>query len=154
MVERSHRGAPEKFHGVVLISATELAAPYWGGEVLNPYRSFLRLKPQANLGGSFLVYEGNIDLHRASAIGHMYKAWDLIAAKHQEGAIQEALKAGDLAPDHPGPPFIVGYILAQAKRPEAARIQFEACLKLAEAAHPEYQSLWVRAAKAQLAILP
>jgi tetratricopeptide (TPR) repeat protein len=145
---------PANYHGVVLITATELAAPYWGADELNPYSSFLHRKPLANIGGSVLVYEGDIDLHRASAIGHMYKAWDFIAAKNQEVAIQEALKAAELAPDHPGPPFIVGYILAQAKRTEAARIQFEDCLKLAEAAHPEYQSLWVMAAKAQLAILP
>jgi Flp pilus assembly protein TadD len=84
----------------------------------------------------------------------MYKAWELIAAKNQEAAIQEALKAGELAPDHPGPPFIVGYVLANAKRTEAARTQFEACIKLAEAINPKFQSLWVRAAKAQLAILP
>ena len=107
----------------------------------------------ANIGGSVLVYEGDVDLRQASAIGHMYKAWDFIAAKNQEAAIQEALKAGDLAPDHPGPPFILGYILAQAKRTEAARIQFEACLKLAEA-HPEDMAAWVTTAQAQLAALP
>jgi len=84
----------------------------------------------------------------------MYRAWDLIKVKNQEAAIQEALKAGELAPDHPGPPFIIGYILAQAKRTEAARIQFEESLRLAEAAYPDYQQLWVLTAQAQLAILP
>jgi 4-amino-4-deoxy-L-arabinose transferase-like glycosyltransferase len=145
---------PENFHGVVLISATEIAAPYWGTTTLNPYNHFLQEKPVANIGGAILVYEGDIDLRRAAAIGHMYKAWDYIHAQNQEAAIQEALKAGEIAPDHPGPPFIVGYILAQAKRTEAARIQFEDCLKLAQADHPEFFSLWVEAAKAQLAILP
>ncbi|MGO8788369.1 MAG: tetratricopeptide repeat protein [Terriglobia bacterium] len=145
---------PETYHGVVLIAATEMAAPYWGSEVISPYSYFLHMKPVANIGGSILVYEGDVDLRRASAIGHMYRAWDLIAAKNQEGAIQEALKAADIFPEHPGPPFIVGYILAQAKRTEAARIQFETSLKLANAANPDYQSLWVMAAKAQLAILP
>jgi 4-amino-4-deoxy-L-arabinose transferase-like glycosyltransferase len=145
---------PVTYHGVVLISATELAAPYWGPDPLNPYSQFLHLKPAAVIGGAVLVYEGDVDLRRASALGHMYKAWELIAAKNQEAAIQEALKAGELAPDHPGPPFIVGYVLANAKRTEAARTQFEACIKLAEAINPKFQSLWVRAAKAQLAILP
>jgi len=145
---------PETYHGVVLISATEMAAPYWGWEQLNPYNHFLHVKPAANVGGSVLVFEGDIDLRRASALGHMYRAWDFLARKNQEAAIEEALKAGELAPDHPGPPFIVGYVLARAKRTEAARIQFQACLKLAEAAHPEYDSLWINAAKSQLAILP
>jgi len=145
---------PENYHGVVLITATEIAAPYWGTTTLNPYNYFLHAKPVANIGGAVLVYEGDIDLRRASAIGHMYKAWDYIHAQNQEAAIQEALKAEEIVPEHPGPPFILGYILAQAKRTEAARIQFEDCLKLAEADHPEFHSLWVAAAKAQLAILP
>ena len=145
---------PETYHGVVLINATEMAAPYWGSEALNPYIHFLHVKPVANIGGSILVFEGDIDLRRPSALGHMYKAWDLITAKNQEAAIQEALKAEDIFPTHPGPPFIIGYILAQAKRTEAARIQFETSLKLAEGADPAFQSLWVIASKAQLAILP
>ena len=145
---------PETYHGVVLITATEMAAPYWGSEDLNPYIHFLHLKPTANIGGSILVFEGDLDLRRASALGHMYKAWDLIAAKQQEAAIQEALKAEDIFPAHPGPPFILGYILAQAKRTEAARIQFETSIKLAEGADPAFQSLWLIASKAQLAILP
>jgi tetratricopeptide (TPR) repeat protein len=145
---------PAVFHGVVLINATELAAPYWGLGPLNPYSSFLRVRPAAVIGGSILVYDGNVDLRSASAFGHMYKAWDDIAAKNQEAAIQEALIAADLAPDHPGAPFIVGYVLAQEKRTEAAREQFETALKLAEAARPEFQGLWVWATKAQLAALP
>ncbi len=145
---------PERFHGTVLISGTELAAPYWGPDMLNPYSGFLLKKPVANIGGSILVYDGEVDLRQAAAVGHMYKAWDYIAAKNQEAAIQEALKAGEILPDHPGPPFIIGYILAQAKRTEAARQQFEESLRLAQAASPEYSQRWVNAAKAQLAILP
>jgi tetratricopeptide (TPR) repeat protein len=145
---------PENFHGVVLISGTEIAAPYWEADALNPYSRFLHAKPVANIGGSVLVYEGDVDLRRAAAIGHLYKAWDFMKAQNREAAIQEALKAEDLAPDHPGPPFIVGYVLAQAKRTEAARIQLETSLNLAEAALPGFQSDWVKAAKAQLALLP
>ncbi len=145
---------PESYRGVVLISATEAASPYWGGDKLDPYSGFLQAKPAANIGGAVLVFEGDIDLRRACAIGHMYKAWDFIHADKQEAAIQEALKAGKIAPDHPGPPFIIGYILAQAKRTEAARAQFEQALKLAEAAQPEFQSLWVPATEAEIAALP
>jgi hypothetical protein len=145
---------PETYRGTVLISATEMAAPYWGSQALNPYIHFLHMKPLANIGGSILVYEGDIDLRRASAAGHMYRAWDLINGQQQEAAIQEALKAENMVPQHPGPPFIVGYILSKAQRTEAARVQFEESLKLAEAANPQYQSIWIMANKAQLAILP
>jgi len=145
---------PATYHGVVLINGTNIAGSYFGEGALNPYGDFLKLKPVANIGGSVLVYEGDTDLRRAAAIAHMFKAWEFFDAKNQEAAIQEALKAGDLAPDHPGPPYIVGYILAQAHRTGAARAQFEDSLKLAEAAHPEFQPVWANAAKAQLARLP
>jgi hypothetical protein len=145
---------PEKFHGVVLISATELAAPYWGWGVLNPYSGFLHQKPAANIGGAVLVYDGEVDLRPAAAFAHMYRAWDYFHAGQQEMAIQEALKAEDLAPEHPAPPLIIGMALAKAQRNEAARIQFETSLQLAQAAHPEYQQLWVMTARAQLAVLP
>ena len=139
---------------MVLIGGTQISGTYWGAGVLNPYGTFLHAKPVANIGGSVLVFEGDIDLRAASAIAHMSKAWNLYFAKNQEGAIQEALKAGDLAPDHPGPPYIVGVILAHGRRTEAARLQFEASLKLAEAAGPEFEPMWEKAARDQLALLP
>jgi 4-amino-4-deoxy-L-arabinose transferase-like glycosyltransferase len=153
---RSGREAvpPETYHGVVLISATDVAGDYFGAGALNPYGGFQHAKPVANIGGSILVFEGDIDLRQPAALVHIAKAWEFFGAKNQEAAIQEALKAGELAPDHPGPPFIVGYILAQARRTEAARVQFEESLKLAEAAGPEFQPTWAKAAREQLALLP
>lgn len=144
---------PEKYHGVVLVSGTEIAAPYWGPEVLNPYSEFLGKKPAANIGGSILVFEGDIDLHAASALGHLYKAWEYVYERRQESAIREALRAGELLPGHPGPPFTIGYVLAQENRTEAARGQFQESLRLAQAASPEFQPRWVRAAEAELARL-
>lgn len=145
---------PETYHGVLLISGTEIAAPYWGSQSLNPYSAFLHQRPVANIGGSILVFEGESDLRPAAATAHLYKAWDLVAGHDPEGSIQEALKAQELAPQHPGPPFLIGYILAQSKRTEAARIQLEESLRLAHAAHPDYDSDWEIVAKAQLALLP
>jgi len=144
---------PEKFQGVVLISATEISAPYWGPDELNPYSYFLELKPAANIGGSILVFEGNVDLRAAAAEGYMTEGWNLYEAGQQEAAIQELLKAGELAPTHPGPPSMLGAILAKAQRTNAARIQLENALKLAQAAHPEFQSIWLPLIKAQLRAL-
>jgi len=145
---------PETFHGVLLISGTEIAAPYWEAEAFNPYSGFLQAKPAATIGGSILVFEGNVDLRRAAATAHLYKALDRMNARDQEGAIQEALQAQVLDPQHPGPSFLLGYILAQSHRAEAARLQLEESVKLAHAAHPDFESNWETAAKAQLALLP
>ncbi len=145
---------PDTYHGTVLIEATAMSGAYFGGGVLNPYESFLGARPVANIGGSILVYEGEIDLRRAAAVDHMLMAWDFFHAKNQESALQEALKAEDLVPNHPAPPYIVGFILAQAKRTEAARAQFETSLHLAQAGDPTFMSSWIKSNKTQLAALP
>jgi hypothetical protein len=145
---------PAKYHGVVLVGGTNLAGSYFGGGVLNPYADFMKLKPSANLGGAVLVYAGDFDLSRAAAVAHMTKAWELFGVKDQEGAIQEAVKASDLAPDHPGPPYFVGFILAQEKRTGAARAQFEESLRRAEEGDPAFMSTWVKSNKEQLDHLP
>src|SRR5579862_385986 len=98
---------PSIYHGTVLINGTNIAGSYFGADELNPYGEFLHVIPIANIGGSILVYEGDFDLQRAAAVAHMFKAWEYFEAKYPEPAIQEALKAGDLEPDHPGPPYIV-----------------------------------------------
>jgi hypothetical protein len=145
---------PDHFRGVVLIGATELAGSYSGPGALNPFAPFQALKPTANIGGSILVYEGDIDLRRPAAVTHMARAWEFYKIKDLEAAIEEALKAQELAPDHPGPPYIVGYILAEQGRTDAAREQFRDSIRLAEAAHPEYAPAWGKAARVELAKLP
>jgi 4-amino-4-deoxy-L-arabinose transferase-like glycosyltransferase len=144
---------PENFPGVVLISATEISGPDWGPAELNPYSHFLASQPAANLGGSILVFEGNVDLRAAAAQAHMTKGWDLYDAGQPEIAMQELLKAEELAPHHPGPPSMLGAILAKAQRTEEARTQLTLALKLAQAAHPEFHSVWLDLIKAQLADL-
>lgn len=145
---------PDTFHGTVLISGTNIAGSYFGDGVMNPYEEFLHAKPIANIGGSILVFEGDIDLRPAAAAAHMVRAWEFYGAKYPEQAILEALKAADFAPNHPAPPYIIGFILAQEKRTEAARAQFEESLRLAHKQRPEFQSQWVTANQQQIALLP
>ncbi len=141
---------PENFQGVVLISATETSSADWGPAELNPYSQFLASRPAANIGGSILVFEGNVDLRAAAAQGHMTKGWDLYKAGQPETAVQELLKAEELAPNHPGPPSMLGSIFAETRRTEEARAQLIIALRLAQAAHPEFQNIWLPLIKAQL----
>jgi Flp pilus assembly protein TadD len=113
----------------------------------------MNIRPVANLGGSILVFEGDFDLHLATAQARLNKGWELYAAGQQEGAVQELLKAAELAPSNPGPPFLLGFVLAHAHRTGPARIQLQAALDLAETHHPEYQSFWMYMITAQLARL-
>lgn len=141
---------PASFSGVVLVSATEMTAAEWGPAELNPYSHFLTARPSANIGGSILVFDGNVDLRAAAAEAGMTHGWDLYKAGQKEMALEELRKAQELAPNHPGPPSMIGAILAAAHQTDAARAQLTRALKLAEAAHPEFYSIWLPLIKAQL----
>jgi hypothetical protein len=141
---------PAGFRGVVLISATEMTAAEWGPAELNPYRYFLASRPAANIGGSILVFDGAVDLRFAAAQAHMNKGWDLHKAGNQDLAMQELLRAEDLWPDHPGPPSMMGAILAENHKTDEARTKLTHALQLAHAAHPEFYSIWLPLIKAQL----
>jgi 4-amino-4-deoxy-L-arabinose transferase-like glycosyltransferase len=144
---------PGNFPGVVLISATEMTASEWGPEELNPYAHFFAAEPTAVIGGSILVFEGSVDLRAAAAQAHMTKGWDLHKSGQQELAIQEMLRAEELAPNHPGPPSMLGAIYAEALRTEEARTQLNLALQLAQASDPEFHSIWLDLIKSQLAAL-
>jgi hypothetical protein len=144
---------PESFEGVVLISGTEMSAADWGPEELNPYSAFLVQPPAANLGGSIMVFEGNVDLHAAAAQAHMTKGWELHKGGMDELATPELLKAEELAPTHPGPPSMLGMIYSEIGQRDQARSQLTLALRLAEAAHPEFQSIWLPMIQARLAAL-
>lgn len=144
---------PESFQGVVLISGTEMSSADWGPEELNPYNQFLTMTPAADLGGSIMVFEGDVDLHGAAAQAHMNKGWELHKQGMDDLAAPELLKAEELAPAHPGPPSMLGTVYAGTGQTDQARSQLTLALRLAEAAHPEFQSIWLPMIKAQLAAL-
>lgn len=141
---------PAEFHGMVLISATEMTAAEWGPAELNPYSQFLHLKPSASIGGSILSFEGDIDLRSAAAEAHMAKGWDLHRTGKPEMAMAELQRAAELAPNHPGPPSMMGTILAETHRAAEARAQLTHALELANAAHPEFYTVWLPLIKSQL----
>ncbi len=141
---------PAAFSGVVLVSATEMTASEWGPAELNPYSSFLQARPSARIGGSILVFEGNVDLRAAAAQAHMDKGWDLNKTGHPDEALQELHSAEELWPDHPGPPSMIGTILAESHKTDEARIQLTRALQLAQSAHPEFYSVWLPLIKSQL----
>jgi hypothetical protein len=144
---------PEHFHGTVLISATELSAADWGPQELNPYSHFFDAEPTDNIGGSILVFDGDNDLRAAAAEIHMTNGWDLYKSGQPDAAMQEFAKAAELAPKHPGPPAMMGTILAEAHRTEEARDKLILAFHLARASDPEFHDIWLDLVKARLAAI-
>ena len=142
--------APAEYKGTVLLSASELASPFFGPDELNPYTGFQTRTPVENLGGSVLVYQGQFDLSLASDWSRLQQAWEL-SAKHQlEPAVAEARAVVADAPRLVYAHYTLGSLLIQAKQKDEARREYQAAIALAREVHPEYQWFWVPYLTAQL----
>ncbi len=62
--------------GPVLISAGTLNGFEYGSSVLNPYREFEKLKPDASIADGVLVFEGTFRIPLASALSHVQRSTD------------------------------------------------------------------------------
>ena len=87
---------PQTISGPVFISAGSLTGFEFGSRVLNPYESFLRLKPVAQIQDGIFVYDGSFSVPLASALGPTQLSGNLLKAGDTAGA----LKAGGTGSGH------------------------------------------------------
>jgi tetratricopeptide (TPR) repeat protein len=131
---------PAAIDGPVLISASNLSGFEFGPGPLNPYEQFKRLRPTADIAHGVFVFDGNFEMPLASALSHVQKAQNLLAAKQVEQALAEAQAAVALAPDAVQPQITLGEALSAMGQPEEARTAYEKALRLAKTIEPEFQA--------------
>jgi Dolichyl-phosphate-mannose-protein mannosyltransferase len=141
---------PQVYEGTVLISATELDGTYYGPAELNPYSQFQKLRPDATLGGSILVFRGTFKMTLASAMSRANHALELQRGGHLQEATEEARSALALEPGLPFSHYAMGYYLALAKQTGAARSEYQTALRLAQTVQPKYLWYWVPFLEAQI----
>jgi len=130
---------PVSIDGPVLISAGTLSGYEFGPNSLNPYEQFKRLVPTAVIQHGVFVFDGHFDVPLASAISHMQKAQNLLAAKQVELALVEAQSAVSLAPNAVDVQLTLGDVLAEMGKAAEARSTYEKALLLAKTIEPEFQ---------------
>ena len=130
---------PVSIDGPVLISAGTLSGYEFGPGSLNPYEQFKRLAPTQVIQHGVFVFDGHFDVPLASAISHMQKAQNLLAAKQVELALIEAKTAVNLAPNAVDVQLTLGDVLAEMGQAAEARSTYEKALLLAKTIEPEFQ---------------
>jgi len=130
---------PPTISGTVLISATELEGRQWGPGKLNPYASFLGLRPDAQPGHVVLVYHGTFSVPLVAAYSLSAEAAQLAAKARWPEAIAKSEAAVQLAPDSAEIQADLGSILMKAGRMQEGRNTNAIALHLAESSHPEFQ---------------
>ena len=107
----------------MLISAGTLSGFEFGPGSLNPYEQFERLAPTEVIQHGVFVFDGHFDVPLASAISHMQKAQNLLAAKQVELALVEAQSAVSLAPNAVDVQLTLGDVLAEMGQAELRRVR-------------------------------
>jgi hypothetical protein len=130
---------PASIDGPVLVSASDLSGFEFGPGPLNPYEQFKQLKPTAVIGHEVFVFDGHFDIPLASALSHVQKAQNLLAAGQSEQALAEAQAAVALAPESVQTRMMLGDVLAATGRADEARAEYEKALSLAKTIEPEFQ---------------
>ncbi|MDX6709447.1 MAG: hypothetical protein QOH96_463 [Blastocatellia bacterium] len=130
---------PPSIEGPVLVSAGNLSGFEFGPGVLNPYEQFKYLRPTAVIDYGVFVFDGHFELPLASALGHVQKAQNLLAAQQPEQALVEAHTAVALAPRALQTLIVLGDVLSAMGQREEARASYEKALSLAKEIEPEFQ---------------
>jgi tetratricopeptide (TPR) repeat protein len=145
---------PVSIDGPVLISASTLSGFEFGPGSLNPYEQFKRLTPTDVIQHGVFVFDGHFDIPLASALTHVQKAQNLLAAKQVDAALVEAQAAVRLAPDAVGTQLMFGDVLAAMGQTEQARAVYEKALVLAKTIEPEFQIRSIPGIEQKLESLP
>jgi hypothetical protein len=134
---------PPVIEGPVLISAGVLTGFELGSNVLNPYRDFQRLRPDAVIEHGVFVFNGTFRVPFASALGHVDRANDLLDRKQFEQALAEAQTAVTLAPEALPAQMALARVLTATHRTVEARCAYEHARNIAMTMEPSAREIWV-----------
>jgi 4-amino-4-deoxy-L-arabinose transferase-like glycosyltransferase len=144
---------PPTIDGPVLISAGNLSGVEFGPGSLNPYGQFKQLEPTAIIDYGVLVFDGQFDVSLASALRHIQRAENHLAAKQVDQALAEAQAAVTLAPNAVQTQLLLGDVFGVMGNTEQARAAYEKALNLAKTIEPEFQIRSIPAIEQRLALL-
>jgi cytochrome c-type biogenesis protein CcmH/NrfG len=85
------------------------------------------------------VFDGHFEMPLASALSHVQKSQNSLAAKQVDQALAEAQAAVALAPDAVQSQIMLGDVLKEMGRPEESHSAYEKALTLAKTLEPEFQ---------------
>ena len=136
----SPHDVPPALDGPVLMSASVLSGFEFGPGALNPYEQFKKLKPVAVIDYGVFVFNGHFDLPLAAALSHVQKAGVHLRDQDLSGALAEAQRGEELAPQSATVNAMSGQVLDAMGQTEKARVYYEEALGFATTVEPSFQS--------------
>jgi 4-amino-4-deoxy-L-arabinose transferase-like glycosyltransferase len=136
------RPVPTTLQGTIFVSSEEVAGVGWGPPELNPYDTFIGMKPSRVIAGEILEYHGPVTVPRVAAFSEAVVAkGDLDARK---GAIARALEhaqaAVALSPQSLQANEILAFAYAANNQRDRAIAAYRTALHLFNTVRPEFRN--------------
>ncbi len=112
----------------------------WGPEEVNPYAPFVQVKPDDEIQGEILVYNGSYSVPRVAALSHLAAARQAAAGGHANVALAEAQQAEALAPDLIGPHEALTDLYAANHRQTEAEREYVEAMRLYTTVYAAYSN--------------
>ena len=134
---------PPVIHGAVLISAGDLSGCELPSERLNPYRSFMSVKPDESIDDGVFVYRGDFEMRQAAAQSRTFNAMPMMWKGNAKDALPLAQQAVAIDPTDIMSQTALGDASAALGMKEQARTAWTAALTEARKLEPDAQVSYV-----------
>jgi tetratricopeptide (TPR) repeat protein len=134
---------PPVVHGAVIISAGDLSGCEWPSDLVNPYRSFQKMKPSEVIDYSVFVYRGDLHLEQAAALSRAEAIGPLLAQHQTQQALTLAQQAVAIDPGDLFAETALGDTQAAMGHKPEALAAWNAALVAAHKLSPEAQVSYV-----------
>ena len=134
---------PPAIHGTVLISAGDLSGCEWPSALMNPYRSFQKLKPAETIDYGVFVYRGDFPVPEAAALSRAQRANELLAQHQAEQAMTLAREAVTIDPGGVLAQTALGDTAMALSKKDAARAAWQTAIQNARALEPDAQVSYI-----------
>jgi hypothetical protein len=132
---------PAQIQGPIFVASEPLTGFGWGPAEVNPYAPFVPVKPDDEIQGEILVYNGSYSVPRVAALSHLAVSRQAAAGGHPDLALTEAQQAEALAPELLYPHEALIDLYAANHQPAEASREYATALHLYNTIYSDYSNL-------------
>lgn len=132
---------PEQVNGPIFIWSQPMTGFGWGPAEVNPYAPLVPVKPDDEIQGEILVYNGSYSLPRATALSRLAASRQAAASGHPDLALAEAQQAEALAPELINPHEALIALYAANHQQAEAQGEYATAMHLYNTVYGAYSNL-------------
>lgn len=129
---------PLQIQGPLFVASEPITGFGWGPAEVNPYAPFVQVKPNDEIQGEILVYNGQYGVPRVAALSHLAASRQAVASGHSDVALAEAQQAEAIAPELLMPHEALSDLYAANHQMAEAMREYATAMQLYKTVYADY----------------